>query len=339
MSYKSLATGLLSILLFMQYGCNDDNNSESATSYTVTWQTNFLLPEGYTPFSDHLTSHPFRIDKFGNTYLSFQVLDDNEIPVKTSIWMFDGIDWEELPDLPQQSEENSQSGYFIPDFTNQPFTFIYFKDITVGVPWRATQTDSVFSTNRFDPGSSTWSEYTVMNEEYLDPNATYKLTFGDQLHAELLRYIQLGPSDCMPSWIQGCYDWDEEHIFLTLTENGWDGIDATVFTEANSEDFRVIHTESQTQLEIFIGDIWLPRAEALNGNYSLYVDKLKNIPYLYSGTEILRECDQGWCHLLDGYDLGQNPIEAIHIDLSDNIYIYQAMQGYYSIYKFSTAHY
>jgi hypothetical protein len=38
---------------------------------------------------------------------------------------------------------------------------------------------------------------------------------------------------------------------------------------------------------------------------------------------------------LDGYDLGQNPIDGIYVDQSDDIYIYQASEASYLLYKFS----
>jgi hypothetical protein len=259
-----------------------------------------------------------------------------------AIWQFDGSDWYELPELPQDLEADDQD-YYLPQLTSGDFTLIYFRDVNVGVPWRASQTDSVFSTNRYDSQTRSWSEYTLLDEDYLNPDADYKMADGEALYAEVMRYIQLEPTSCDPDWIEGCYTWDEESVYLTLGEDGWSEVDSTTYDQVVSETFRVVYTvliddvdnALETQLEALVDGNWQTQGEVVAGEYSLYVDKLKGEPYLYAGSEVLQECGEGWCNLLDGYNLGQNPIDGIYIDLSDNIYIYQASDASYSLYKFS----
>jgi hypothetical protein len=274
----------------------------------------------------------------GNAYLSFAKSDSVDPPFMgledIAIWRFDGSDWYGLPGLPQLLEADDQ-GYYLPQLSNGYFTLIYFRDVNVGAPWRGSQTDSVFSTNRYDPQTQSWSEVTVLDEDYLNPSANYKLSDGEAFYAELKRFIQLEPTPCDPDWIEGCYTWDEANVYLVLAEDGWSEIDSATYEQVVDETFRVVYDGSDTQLETWIDGNWQAQGEAVTGEYSLYLDRLKGVPYLYAGSEVLQACEQGWCNLLDGYDLAQNPIDGIYIDLSDNIYIYQALEGAYSLYKFS----
>lgn len=337
MDHIAFKTGFICIILLSLSGCDDDDSNDDV-GYKLAWETSFLLPEGYLPLRGDSNQHHFRIDMYGNAYLSFAQSEPVDPPYMgledIAIWRFDGSEWFELPELPQTLGSQDQ-GYYLPHITYGQFTLIYFRDVNVGAPWRASQTDSVFSANRYDPGTQSWSEFTVLDDDYLDPSANYKLSFGEKLYAELTRYVQLEPTPCEPDWIEGCYTWDEENVYFTLSNNGWIEIDSTIYDRVGNEAYRVVYDGSETQLETLVDGNWEAEGEAVTGEYSLHMGKLNSVPYLYAGSEVLKMCEQGWCNLLDGYDLGQNPIDGLYLDISDNLYIYQALGDTYALYKFS----
>jgi hypothetical protein len=338
MDYKAVWDGLVFIPLVTLLGCGGGDNGDDAGGYKLIWETNFLLPDGYQPLRTDSNDHHFRIDMHGNAYLSFAQAENVEPPYQgleaISIWQFDGSDWDELPALPQVLEVQDQ-GYYLPPFSNDYLTLIYFRAVNVGAPWRASQTDALFSTNRYDPDTDAWREITLLDEAYLDPSITHKLSEGESLYVELKRYVQLEPTPCDPDWIEGCYTWDEESLFFTLGDDGWSEIDPAAYAQVVTDTFRVTYDGFETQLETRVNANWQAYGEAVSGEYSLYVDMLKGAPYLYAESKILQMCEQAWCNLLEGYDLGQRPIDGIYFDLNDNLYIYQALGNTYSLYKFS----